>query len=312
MIHSQGPSKIFAALFGNPSGTADAPADRIAFVSLLAANILPILLALVFGWNVGDVVTFYWLENIIIGFWVIPRLLTANRRISLDPNEINQHLASLTHPSEPQVIAPRQYDNLSEGAVDSGQQYNERKPGSEFEKYFIVPFFCFHYFFFCFVHGVFVRIFASGAVTGNASVPLPFDTPEGGSWPGPLAFVQFFYLLLSNSLGGLSTGGLLAVTGLMISHGVSYFRNYIGHGEYKRTYAIVEMFRPYPRIVVLHIGIVIGGIATLLLGSPLLLVVILMIGKTALDAKLHLSSHTTLTTNHLSHRRVEPGGNARD
>jgi hypothetical protein len=278
MIQPPAPSNLFRAMLDSHSGSTNEPVDRLAFATLLAANILPILLALGFGWDVGDVVTFYWLENIIIGLWVIPRLLTAQGETPIDVDESK---------SEPT------HDNT------------DVKVKAKSEKYFIVPFFCFHYFMFCFVHGVFVRVFASGALTGKGSAPLPFDTPEGGSWPGPLAFVQFFYLLLSNSLSGLSAGGLLAVTGLMISHGVSYFRNYIGHGEYKRTHAIIEMFRPYPRIIVLHLGIIIGGIATLLLGSPLLLVVILMIGKTILDAKLHLAGHTMFTSDQLSPRQAQ-------
>lgn len=266
MPHSQeGQSDIFGALLGGRSNSTKTPADRLAYASLLAANILPILLAITFGWDVGDVVTFYWLENIIIGLWVIPRLITAQGPFLSGPNEVSDRL--------------------------SGKNAGEKTINGQ-GKLFLVPFFCFHYFFFCFVHGFFVSVFASGAITGNMSGSLPFDTPEGGGWPGPLIFFQFFHSLLTGALGGLSTGGLLAVGGLAISHGVSFFRNYIGHGEYKQSHTILEMFRPYPRIVVLHLGIMAGGIAILLLGSPLLLVIVLMIGKTVLDAKLHLSSHT--------------------
>jgi hypothetical protein len=282
MSPPQDSTNLLGALFGGPSNTTQTPSDRLAFASLLAANILPILLALAFGWDVGDVVTFYWLENIIIGLWVIPRLVTAQGRLSLDPSELSNQLSKL---SESTVAS----ESPSKGNNTKGEATIERA------KLFLIPFFCFHYFFFCFVHGVFVSVFASGAITGNTTAPLPLDTPEGGSWPGPLIIVQFFYSLISNSLASLSTGGLLAVGGLAIGHGVSFFRNYIGHGEYTQAHAIIEMFRPYPRIVVLHLGIMAGGIATLLLGSPLLLVIALMIGKTVLDAKLHIASHTPRT-----------------
>lgn len=257
---------LFSVLFGAPTGESPngQSADNWALASLLAANLLPILLAMLFGWSVGDVVTFYWLENIIIGLWVIPRLLIAQGGVPLHFPELPQADQSVSM---------------------AGQG-----------KWFLIPFFCCHYFFFCFVHGVFVSVFASGAITGNPSGPLPFDPPAGGSWPGPLVLFQFFYGLLSNSLGGLSTGGLIAVVGLVLSHGVSFFRNFVGHGEYQHTHPIIEMFRPYPRIVVLHIGIMAGGFATLLLGSPLLLVIVLMVGKTLLDAKLHLASHATKGT----------------
>ncbi len=279
MSPPQDSTNLLGALFGGPSNTTQTPSDRLAIAGLLAANILPILLALLFGWDVGDVVTFYWLENIIVGLWVIPRLITAQGELSLDPNELSKQLSKISG-------ATVTSESASKASHTKGKATIERA------KLFLIPFFCFHYFFFCFVHGVFVSVFASGAITGNTSAPLPFDTPEGGSWPGPLVIIQFFYSLISNSLASLSTGGLLAIAGLVLSHGILYFRNYIGHGEYKQTYAIIEMFRPYPRIVVLHLGIMAGGIATLLLGSPLLLVIVLMIGKTIVDAKLHISSHT--------------------
>ena len=51
------------------------------------------------------------------------------------------------------------------------------------------------------------------------------------------------------------------------------------------------MQAPYPRIVVLHMAIVLGAFATIALGSPLLLLVILIVGKTLLDLKLHLKEH---------------------
>jgi|GEM_PF-5490609 len=45
--------------------------DRVSLVSLIAANLLPVFFALVFGWDLGGVVMFYWWENIIIGLYAI-------------------------------------------------------------------------------------------------------------------------------------------------------------------------------------------------------------------------------------------------
>ncbi len=290
MPHSQeGQSDIFGALLGGRSNSTKTPADRLAYASLLAANILPILLALTFGWDVGDVVTFYWLENIIIGLWVIPRLITAQGSFLPGPDEVSDQLSRLTGSNNRPTLADPPRSTVEREPESIDKNAGEKTINGQ-GNLFLVPFFCFHYFFFCLVHGFFVSVFAGGAFTGNTSGPLPFDMPEGGGWPGPLIFFQLFYSLLTGALGGLSTGGLLAVSGLAISHGVSFFRNYIGHGEYKQSYTILEMFRPYPRIVVLHLGIMAGGIATLLLGSPLPLVIVLMIGKTVLDAKLYLAS----------------------
>jgi hypothetical protein len=277
--HTVSPSDqqdLFKLLFSGQANPKKVPADRFAMASLLVANIFPILLAVFLGWDVGDVVTFYWLENIIIGFWVIARLIMAQGNVTTD---VQKGMDSFV-----------QIPNSGSGPLQPYQPTGQIASIAGQGKFFLVPFFCLHYFFFCFVHGVFISVFASGAIMGNPSGPLPFDSPSGGPWPGPLVFFQFFYSLLSNSLGSLSAGGLLAVGGLVISHGVTFFRNYIGHGEYKTSYALIEMFRPYPRIVLLHIGILAGGIATILLGSPVLLVIFLMLGKTILDAKMHMAS----------------------
>ena len=54
------------------------------------------------------------------------------------------------------------------------------------------------------------------------------------------------------------------------------------------------MMAPYGRIVVLHIAILFGAFAIMALGSPLFLLVLLIVGKIALDLKLHRRSHQKL------------------
>ena len=51
------------------------------------------------------------------------------------------------------------------------------------------------------------------------------------------------------------------------------------------------MVMPYGRIIALHITIIFGGIATMALGEPLWVVVILVAVKTAVDLKMHLTEH---------------------
>ena len=51
------------------------------------------------------------------------------------------------------------------------------------------------------------------------------------------------------------------------------------------------MSAPYKRIIVLHLAILFGGWGVLALGSPLPVLVILVVLKTALDLKLHLKEH---------------------
>ncbi len=51
------------------------------------------------------------------------------------------------------------------------------------------------------------------------------------------------------------------------------------------------MVMPYGRIIALHLTIIFGGIATMALGEPLWVLVILVAVKTAVDLKMHLTEH---------------------
>jgi len=82
---------------------------------------------------------------------------------------------------------------------------------------------------------------------------------------------------------------LFAISLLAASHLFSFFRNFIAAGEYKRTHPATLMIRPYGRIVALHITIIFGGFLTLAFGSPMGLLIILMILKTAVDLAMHQS-----------------------
>ena len=50
---------------------------RAAVVALLAANAIPIIGVLFFGWSLMTILVLYWLENGIVGLWNIPRMLLA-------------------------------------------------------------------------------------------------------------------------------------------------------------------------------------------------------------------------------------------
>ena len=137
-------------------------------------------------------------------------------------------------------------------------------------KFFCVPFFTVHYGIFCLVHGVFVFVLLGG---------------EEGEFAGPLGNWSEKFELLRE------TGSLWAMGGLAVSHFFSFVRNYLVGGEYRRVGLTILMIQPYGRIVVLHLAIIFGVFAIILLGSPIWLLVILIVGKTALDLALHLREH---------------------
>jgi hypothetical protein len=137
-------------------------------------------------------------------------------------------------------------------------------------KLFLVPFFIVHYGGFCYGHGVFVvAMFGDGAL--------------GGSGAAPFRLAEYFTPSLS-----------LAVALLGASHLFSFFWNFIRGGEYRRTHAAILMMRPYGRIVALHITIIVGALLTGLFGSPLALLIVLVIMKTGADLALHQAERDKL------------------
>ncbi len=127
-------------------------------------------------------------------------------------------------------------------------------------KLFLVPFFIVHYGIFCAGHGTFLFTFF-----GRDDSSLAIDS---------VADV-------------LTTPLQIALGALFISHLFSFFRNYIGAGEYQRLSPPQLMMSPYKRIVILHVAIILGAALTEFLGSPVGVLVILVAAKIVLDIRGH-------------------------
>ncbi|MEP1143129.1 MAG: DUF6498-containing protein [Henriciella sp.] len=115
---------------------------------------------------------------------------------------------------------------------------------------FIGPFFIVHYGMFCFVHGVFVSVFADMESAVNSGFPSPVGLIEQALTSG--ANMPTFVL------------AIVAVQGVL------FVQDFILRGEYRKTTIQAEMTAPYARIVVLHIGIFAGAFAMAALGEPML------------------------------------------
>lgn len=139
-------------------------------------------------------------------------------------------------------------------------------------KVLLVPFFSIHYGGFCFVHGVFVfaLLGSKGASTGMGD---------------PFAIMSEWFKSLPSS------SAKWFVLAIVASHLFSFFYNYLGKGEFRRSSPADLMDAPYGRIVVLHLAIIFGAFAVTALGSSVGLLILLIIGKIIVDAKLHLRSH---------------------
>jgi len=121
-------------------------------------------------------------------------------------------------------------------------------------KYALAGFFMLHYGIFTFVHGIFI-------------------------------FVLFYEKL--DSYQGIA----LAVLLLFVSHGVSYYTNYIGKEEYKKLSSIQVMTQPYKRIVIMHLTIILGGVLSMSLGAPTYAVAVLVGLKIFVDIIAHKKEH---------------------
>jgi hypothetical protein len=218
-----------------------------AVVALIVANAVPLFGVLFLGWNVWTILTIYWLENGVVGFF---NVLKMSKAAGTDP-------------------------------VGSGVTATMNgRPIAGSAKAVLIPFFIVHYGIFWLVHGVFIltlpMLQAFGAIgVGFFGGPVFGDVPSDGgagiaSDPGAIAFV---------------------LIGLFISHGISYRLNYIGRGEYLRTSVVRQMAAPYGRLVILHVTIILGGMAIAFTGAPAAAVFILVLLKTALDLGFHLAEH---------------------
>ena len=109
----------------------------------------------------------------------------------------------------------------------------------------VATFFCVHYGIFWSVHGVFVMALpAFGAIGGSSDIVDDVN---------PAAI-------------------LVALVALVVSHGVSFWLNYLGKGEYRTANPMGQMFAPYGRLVVLHVTIILGAFAVAFLGAPAIVV----------------------------------------
>jgi hypothetical protein len=129
----------------------------------------------------------------------------------------------------------------------------------------LVPFFCFHYGLFCYVHGVFVLAMFGGAQ---------------GAADDPVAFVW----------QSLETDAdlRLTVTMLVAVHAAWFLLMWVLPGRWRAANPMVQMMEPYGRIIVLHITIFVAAIPVLLLGQPWIAIAALAVLKTLMELGLPL------------------------
>jgi len=131
------------------------------------------------------------------------------------------------------------------------------RPVQESSRRGLIVFFLFHYGIFTFVHGVFV-------------------------------FVRF------GTLGIRPRDFLIAFALLILSHGISYRRHFIGGGEYRRVSFTQLFWQPYKRVIIMHLTILLGGAWAQAKGSPPLALAFMVVLKTGIDLLSHYLEHRKL------------------
>ncbi|MFK7851411.1 MAG: DUF6498-containing protein [Akkermansiaceae bacterium] len=226
---------------------------------LIGVNLLPIAGVLLWGWSAFEIVALYWFENVVIGAINVLKMVTCRPRYGAMSGTLTD-------------AGKKAYDDIPD--------YLKHTPASEgsqqASKLFIIPFFLVHYGMFCFGHGIFVFVLLGG---------------KGG----PLSHSTNPFRGMMDMVGELfKSGAVIFVLAIIGSHLFSFLVNYIGKSEYRETTPSKLMGAPYGRIIVLHIAIIFGAFAVMAFGDSTFLLILVIIGKILLDAKLHLRSHQNI------------------
>jgi hypothetical protein len=216
----------------------DRAKPSLSIVALTVANLVPLVGVFFLGWDAAAIVLLYWIENLIVGFYNILRMLLLK--------------------------------------VESRSK--------QFQKLFMIPFFCVHFGGFCAVHGFFLLAFFK--------IGSPDDAVANpAAWMGPFVFLQLLYSVLMQLWHNRPPGLEWPAVGLFVSHGISFIRNFINGQQYLSQKLGDIMIRPYKRIVLMHVAIIIGGLLVMKLGSPVALLCVLILLKIGIDIRLHAKSY---------------------
>jgi hypothetical protein len=247
-------------------------------IALLIANAIPLVGVLFFGWSLLTILVLYWVENGIVGLWTLSRIALARGSLIPVPPEMPSDAAMAATGSATRAATLQEAWRQAraaqlaraEGVAAGGRAAGRAELAAVLDaamggfspvlRIGLAGFFLIHYGIFWTVHGIFV-----------------FALPEFAG--GSAAF------------GEVSGSMALAAVALFISHGASFFLNYLGRGEYRTTSPTRAMAAPYGRVVILHLTIIFGAFVVAFLGSPIGALLVLVTLKTAFDLGLHLREH---------------------
>jgi hypothetical protein len=138
-------------------------------------------------------------------------------------------------------------------------------------KIFMAAFFTFHFGLFMFVHGIFLFGFVlQGMHLGKATVD-------------PMNPYLWLHYLWSVKWGIMS---------LFVGHAASFFMNYLGAGEYRTARPDQCMSAPYPRVIVMHLTILLGAFVSTAMPAAGPVLVFFVAAKIFADVHAHLKERS--------------------
>ena len=212
--------------------------------ALVAANAMPLLGVLWWGWSTFDLLLLYWFETGVIGLFTLVQLFRTE---------------------------------------DSDPHRRRGLRGSLAKLYSVGGVAVFYGFLWWALGSSVVEVFGPGGAFGTAPDALATALPSG-------PFAYFFGG--EPSVDRLLEGGLqLSALGLLVSHGLSFVGNAVLRGEDLRTAPSILVWRPYGRVVVLHVTLMFGALFVTAIGEPLVGLASFVVLKTGVDLNAHLRAH---------------------
>lgn len=190
--------------------------NSLSSLTLILANLIPLLGVLIAGWDIGQIMLLFWAESAIVGYYNLCKMWKIGRWSLL----------------------------------------------------FYGPFFVGHYGAFMAVHLLFIYALFIGDIEGDVDVSRNqvFNDMQV-LWP--------------------------ALLGLLISHGISYYVNFVKTNKGQGRTMALQMQEPYRRVMIMHVTLIFGGFLTLSLGSNVGALMLLLLLKIAADLRSHVSQHSS-------------------
>lgn len=79
---------------------------------------------------------------------------------------------------------------------------------------------------------------------------------------------------------------------LFISHGISYFKNFIRNKEFLKTDFKKQLFQLYRRVYFIQIILFLESFLAMIFGYPVFVLAIMVLSKIVLDVKAHVKEHS--------------------